>query len=527
MKKLLLLILSLILTSVLIACSGGDGKDTTAGTDADTDAGTGAETHGDGEKLDELPELSDVKSVTVDTSVEHQTIESFGASGAWWAQTVGGNEKTREKVAKLLFDPVKGIGLNSYRYNIGAGSADFGNMSSGGITDGNRRAYSFETAPGEYDWSRDANAVWFMYKAAELGVDEIVMFCNSPLERLTKNGKAYGEAGYVSNIAPENYAEFAKYVLDVAEHFKADGLPIKYVSPINEPAFEWAGGQEGCHYEPDEVIALLRVFVEEIGKREGLDGVEISGPEGSSWRNSPSRWEDDTLGLCMKIMEDEVLGQYFTSLDAHSYWSTTDAKTTFARTFTRKFPNVKLRETEWCEMTTGNMKSEKDLSIGSGIVLAKQVHEDLTILDCVSWSFWTAVSFGEYRDGLIYTDAQGNAVQQLPKRYYTLGNYSRFIDRGYTRVNCTSGAGNVLASAYTGTNENGEDEIVIVLINDNTESVNIDFPGIDASKYNRISVNVTDRGKNLAETTYAEYVEGAAITIPKTSVTTIVISAKK
>ena len=547
MKKYLVLILSIILVITLIACTengGGevtDGNghessdpagDVTSGGDVttDSDPGSGDETtykeHEEPEpELDAQLDLSDVKTVTIDASVRHQVIESFGASGAWWAQYIGGNRKTRDQIAELLFDPVNGIGLNSYRYNIGGGSRNRGGKSPL-ITDPWRRAYSFEDSPGEYDWDNDRNAVWFMNKAVELGVDEVVMFVNSPLERLTKNGNAYGNTGYVCNIAPENYGEFAKYVLDVAEHFKSEGLPIKYVSPINEPAFEWAGGQEGCHYSDDEVIAVLKVFVEEIQKREGLRGVEISGPEGSSWRHSPSQWEDDTLSLCMKIAKDRTLGKYFTALDAHSYWSVTDAKETFKSMMSRVAPNMKLRQTEWCQMEW--QTSTDKVGMASGLVIANVIHEDMTILDCVSWSFWTALSAGDYGDGLVYTDTSGNNVRSS-KRMWSLGNYSRFIDRGYTRIDCTAERSmrNVSASAYEGINEYGEAETVIVLINNGSGEQNINFAGLDSSSYNRISVNVTDKKHDLEETYYAEYKDGTAITLPGESVVTVVISGRK
>ena len=533
MKKLAILILSFMLAATLIACTGGgDGKETTAddSSNAPSDVTTAPVTdnqppeRGPEGELDPQLTLSDLKTVTVDSSAKHQTMESFGASGAWWAQSIG-TCPTREKIAKYLFDPTEGIGLNSYRYNVGAGSADEG-AKSYGITDKWRRAESFETAPGEYNWKRDKGAVWFMTRAVELGVDEVVMFANSPLERLTINGKAYGESGYVTNIAPENYQAFATYMLDVAEHFKSEGIPVKYISPINEPAFEWAGVQEGCHYEDKDIIALLKVFVEEIGKRDGLEGVAISAPEGSSWRNSNSRWEDNTLATCQKIMRDEVLGKYFTALDAHSYWSTTDAKKHFASTFKSEFPNVSLRQTEWCEMKTAAEGQDAigKISMPSGLEIAKIIHEDLTILDCTSWSFWTAVSFGDYGDGLVYCDENGNDVV-TSKRMWSLGNYSRFIDRGYTRIDCSSDKiSGISLSAYEGTNEYGEAEIVIVVINEKAAEHNLNFSGIDASAYNRISVNVTDADHDLEETYYAEFLDGTAITVPGESVVTVVIS---
>jgi O-glycosyl hydrolase len=88
------------------------------------------------------PEAPDVATIHVDPSDRHQTMEHFGASGAWWAQHVGGwEDDARDRVARLLFDRDEGAGLSLYRYNIGAGDGEH-------IGDPWRRTETFETAPG-------------------------------------------------------------------------------------------------------------------------------------------------------------------------------------------------------------------------------------------------------------------------------------------------------------------------------------------------------------------------------------------
>ncbi len=537
MKKFLLLALALLIaTSVAVACTTGEGDETTASTDStsedtgstDTTAAdetTAADTEREVKELDSQKSLSGVKTATVDTETTYQTIESFGASGAWWAQYVGGWDtvmnttgmETREYIAMLLFDDENGIGLNSYRYNIGAGSRDKGHASSL-ITDSWRRAYSFLDEDGNYDWTRDANAVWMMNRAVDYGVDEIVMFVNSPLESLTISGSAYAISSInstYSNLDPENYEAFAEYVLDVVEHFALDeGLPVKFVSPVNEPQWTWTdASQEGCHYEPDEVVELLKVFLSELEEREELyNTVTLSAPEGGDW-NSDSR------EYITAILKDDILSEYFTSFDLHSYWSDSTIKTEFATAYAgKKFSSLTFRMSEWCEMTNG-----VDTTMDSAINLAEQIYEDMTILDCVSWQYWIAVSCYDYRDGLIYVDSTKQTVT-VPKRLWAMGNYSRFIDRGYERVDVDFDVGAVDVSAYKGTNEYGEEEIVLVFINQRTKSVNVDFSGLDTSKYTRISVNVTSDDYNLEETYYAEFLDGTAVSIPGQSVTTVVIS---
>lgn len=49
--------------------------------------------------------------------------EGWGTSLAWWANDLGAwkDEEKLNEVMDLVFDPVKGMGLNIVRYNIGGG----------------------------------------------------------------------------------------------------------------------------------------------------------------------------------------------------------------------------------------------------------------------------------------------------------------------------------------------------------------------------------------------------------------------
>ncbi len=73
-----------------------------------------------------------------------------------------------------------------------------------------------------------------MKKAVENGADNVIFFVNSPIERLTKNGMAQNKKYqlFQENISRKNYSGFAKYCLDVNEHFINEGVPIKYLSSV-------------------------------------------------------------------------------------------------------------------------------------------------------------------------------------------------------------------------------------------------------------------------------------------------------
>lgn len=465
-----------------------------------------------------IQNMSSYPKMTVDVDTVYQTIESFGTSGCWWSQYVGGFDddpygetgiSTREQIAGLLFDREKGIGLTCYRYNLGAGSAQ---SRKGSYSDIHRRAQNFETEPGIYDWDKDANAVWFLNRAVELGVQEVVLFCNSPLERLTDNGMAQMTAGTKSNISPENYGAFATYVMDVAEHFVSEGIPVRFISPINEPQWEWVSGQEGAHYEPEQTREVYLAFLDELESRDALAGVELSGPESGEWGGQA------TIDYTESILGDDRLAKHFTAIDNHSYWSDDVAKQAFANYMKVYHPDVKLRMSEWCEMVNGS-----DVTMDSAFHLAQEIANDMRILSVVSWQNWVAVAPGGYRDGLIYIDERSHKFRPL-KRLYSFGNFSRYVRPGYQRVKIeapTRAMDKMLPTAFVGVNDEGKEELVMVFINEDVLDQEFVLDG--CGEYARISCYETSDNNDLACVLEGEYNSDTAVKIAARSVTTVVL----
>lgn len=459
--------------------------------------------------------------IKVDETSTHQTWESFGASGCWWSQYVGGWDKpykdrelaTREEIVQYLYSMENGIGLTNYRYNLGAGSVEKEN--SGNFWYPERRAESFEISAGKYDFeNKDVNAQWMLKRIVEVteGEVDIVLFSNSPLCRLTTNGKAMMTAGEKNNLPEENYDDFAKYVLDVAEYFVSQGIPVTDLSPINEPQWDWADGQEGCHYSPEQCADVLRVFVEELQKRETLvnAGVRISGMESGCWGG-------DTLQYYKAIMDDEVLGNYFTEFDCHSYWSNLADKLHFKEVVEARWPEMELRMTEWCEMVNGS-----DYTMDSAFNMADVIMQDIKELDVTSWQYWVAVANGGYRDGLIYVSTSARACRPA-KRLWAMGNFSKFIRPGYVRVDTSHKYADIHdldTVAFTGVNKDGQEELVVVIINKGKERT-IQMGLADFGKYTYYDVHTTNENRDLEMTASGTFEQYTSMTIEADSIVTI------
>jgi O-glycosyl hydrolase len=435
------------------------------------------------------------ENIKLDYHTVNQKIEGFGASGAWWAQDVGGWDNLSE-IMDLLYDGKKGIGLNIYRYNIGAGKPT--------ITDDPwRSTQTLEVSPGVYDLNRDKNAIKAMKEAAKRGAT-IELFANSPPARLTKSGYTSGEKTGKSNLPPENEDQFAKYLVDITELFIKEGIPVKYLSPINEPQWDWKSGQEGCHYEPEQVISLSRKVALELEKRKLP--VKLLIDESGTWND-----QNYTLTMYKRIMSDDVLSKAIDSIAVHSYWSSMSDKKITASYFSQFDKLLPLRQTEWCEMKNGNAAG-----MDAALVLARTIYEDMTILSVSTWEQWLAVAKGDYRDGLVYVN-EATRKFGAAKRMWSFGNYSKFIKPGYHRIKAESEDSDVLVSAYVSPKK---DETVIVAINSTNQEKPVTFSNVKGRK---TKIYETSEKSNLALVKEVSGLENYVL--PSESVTTFVIRA--
>ena len=460
-------------------------------------------------------EGDEILKIKINPDITYQKYDGIGASGAWWAQLVGGwthidaesGKTVRDRISELLYSKDKGIGMQIYRYNIGAGSKHSGR---GTYSQPLRSTEYFETEPKNYDWNRDANAVYMMRQAVKDGADEVILFVNSPIERLTKNNMAHATEGklFRENISEKNYKEFADYCLDVTEHFVAEGLPIKYLSPVNEPIWIWNGGQEGCHYRPSSVAKVMRAFADEIEKRPLLKNLRLSGAE-----SGDLRWFNKSYTRA--LLKDKKVRSYLDSVDVHSYCLPVplpfslpflNNRTAFVKRFrkwmNKHYPDIPVKMSEWCHMQGG-----RDKTMDSALVTAGTMFEDFTMLNATSWQHWIAVSEVDYCDGLIYINLDDKTFETT-KRLYVTGNFSKYIPMGAIRIEAVCDDKELMTLAFK-----KDDITVLIVINPTDECKNPDLP------YDKNAVMaITDKNNDLTEIA----VDSDKVTLSPKSVNTII-----
>ena len=445
-----------------------------------------------------------------------QTIDNIGASGAWWVNDLKNfDPKVQARVAKLLFSK-DGLALSSYRYNIGGGGT--------GVTYAPRAPEDFLKDDGSYDWSKDKAGRTFLYAAAKYGVKDLIAFVNSAPAQWKTNAKSCG--GY---LKAENTQDFAKYVADVTAHFAKQGVKFDYISPFNEPTNSFDScGQEGMLVPVDQRDDIVRALGAEQQARHQKTG--IIADESSSTVNFNTE-------VPQWISQPDT-AQYVDKLAHHTYNNPGDDQR--AKIYeTSKSVGKQSWSTEICCFGNGGTgwAQEYDPTIDGGLNLSRIIYKDFATAHDSAFHWWVALSemIGSdplaknsegWNDGLIYYDpdyaANGNQTLYYTKRYYALGQYSKFVRPGSVAHNVTGVPDGVEVSTY---DDHGKWVAVVNNHNTTDTALQLHFNSkapVRASKAVRTSA--TESWANVTKPS----VKGgtASATLPARSVTTYVLDQK-
>ena len=353
-----------------------------------------------------LPAQADTTAL-VDPSVRYQTFEGWGVSLAWWANVVGALPDTyRNDYMEKVFDPVKGLGLNIVRYNIGGGENP-----SLHTMPGYREMEGFEPSPGQWNWDADAGQRWVLQQAKAHGVNIFEAFSNSPPYWMTVSQSVTGaKNGGQNNLATEHVEDFADYLTTVVQHFKdQEGIVFRTLDPLNEPNSGWwryGDKQEGCHFDPHYQSDIIQAVGHALATRNLT--TRISAPDENSvnqalasFRSYPQETQD-----------------LISQINTHSYNGGKRVELAQAAAAANK--------TLWV--------SEYGDGDPSGLNLSNRILTDMQQMHPAAWIYWQAVDGPKW--GLITNPPEDTASEpEIGKKYWVMANYSRFIRPGSVFIN--------------------------------------------------------------------------------------------
>lgn len=493
--------------------------------------------------------------VRVNTADVAQTIHSIGASGCWYSEGIGKHwpAEKKERIAELLFSKKPdqwgnpaGIGLSAFRFNIGGGTAEQGEA--GGIRDPNRRVECFLNPDGTYDWNKQSGYQWFLRQAKAYGVEHLIAFSNTPPVQFTANGLGFKTTkDEAANLKPGYYAAYAGFLATVIRHFDEAGLHFSYVSPVNEPQWDWSGTvgtakQEGTPWTNREIHRVIQALDSAITANRLK--TEVSVPEAAmlNFLYGDKTASSRQIQTLFSEKSDLSVARFKTVpriVAGHSYFSDTNDSTlvhtrkTLADT-ARKY-KVAYWQSEYSMLGNGYREGARGrrTPMDCALFLAKVIHADLAIANATAWHLWNAYEPGtaEY-DTRYYLLALkpdpgfADGSYTVTKNLWSLGHYSLFVRPGMQRLHLKrsdnmsdlEAAQQVMVSAY----KDGKGKVVVVAINYAMEDRPLQLDLSNARQIKSVKTYVTTASEkdNMRAAGVKSIREG--FMLPARSITTIV-----
>ncbi len=426
---------------------------------------------------------------TINVNDTVQKIRNIGASACWFGEEIGKKWPAGEKqrMAEVLFSRAfekngqpKGIGLSAFRFNIGAGTAE--QRDSSGIKDPAHRVECFLSPQGRYDWNKQQGYTWLLQQAKKQGVKDLIAFVNSPPVQFTKNGLGYKlQKDEVSNLQENKYADYAGFLSAVIRHFDKINCHFNYISPVNEPQWDWTGSfgeakQEGSPWTNEEIYKTVKtlnsslhqqklttkILITEAGMLNHLYdfNVKASRQIARFW-NPKSDLYIGNLSNTTPFVEGHG---YFTDKDDETL---VDVRKKLKDTLQKYNAGLEYWQSEYCMLGDGfkeNITAVKRSAMDCALFLAKVIHHDFTTGNATAWHFWNAFEPGAADSNTRYylvalntaKNTDSSKLYSITKNLWALGHYSLFVRPGMYRLQTsrsdglsqTAAAQQVMVSAF-------------------------------------------------------------------------------
>lgn len=390
--------------------------------------------------------------VSIDPSLKNQTIEGWGGSLCWWANIMGGFSDSKIKsICDWITDPVNGLNMNLFRFNIGGGDDPTHNhmRTDGGAMPGYKAS---ATAP--YDWAQDANQRKILKqliasRIAKNGVNDIqlVAFSNSPPSWMTKSGCSAGNAlGNICNLKADMFDDFADYLTEVVRYYHDSlGITFNWIEPFNEPYSTWwtaLGGQEGCYFGQNDQHVMIRELYNKLSAKEMTPYCSIVAMDANSI-------DDGYTGLQGYIGAGDIMSK-ISRIDVHSYFGTKRKSLADLAASVGK----KVWQSESGPLNISGTSNDQIM------LMANRIVTDIKEMKCTAWIDWQiGADISGPQWGLIlsnYADMANPISKSIA--FNIRAQFSRYIKPGYTIID------NLTENVLTAISPN-EKELVVTVNN--------------------------------------------------------------
>ncbi|MBC3847402.1 glycoside hydrolase family 30 protein [Winogradskyella echinorum] len=433
------------------------------------------ETSENGNKLTRITEFSKVDSSTVIKLLpeqKFQTITGFGGSftesSAYLLNKL--SKKNRDTILQAYFAE-DGAGYSLTRTHIASCDFSLNNYTYAPVAD--------DMEMKSFNIDDDRDDLIPMIKDAQKVSKDGFKIISSPWTSppWMKDNKAY----VGGKLLPKYYDAFALYFSKYLEAYKAEGIDIWGLTPVNEPHGN-GNNWESMHFSPEEETDFVQNHLGPKLEADGFANVNILGYDQN--RKGIKEWVDE-------MYKDEAASKYFDGLAIHWYESTYDYFPEELQYAHNKAPNKYLIETEGCvdseipkwkddawywrkEATDWgwDWASEEDKHLHPKYAPVNRYARD--IIGCLNnwvdgWVDWNMVLdrqggpnwFKNWCVAPVIVDPEADEVYFTPL-YYTMAHFSKYIRPGAEVIGVENTDMDLMVTAA----KNPDGSIAVVLFNE-------------------------------------------------------------
>jgi O-glycosyl hydrolase len=271
-----------------------------------------------------------------------------------------------------------------------------------------------------YDWEHDAHTQDVrraMEPALKLGRRILYAVPFSPPVAWKSNK----QDNWGGRVSPEYYRDYAEYLADFVSYYQnVLGVRIDVLSLQNEPdvAVYWTS----CRWSGDELRDFLKVIAPAF-KARGLDGTKFMLSEGSDW--------DQAWMRVAPALDDAQARGFIGVLASHSYGG--DDQVGQGRGLFRE-ASLRYGIPVWMsEMSIIGPPDDK--SMNAALRIAGLMYRDIVQGGAQAWIYCFTIFTPEFSGSMgVLSPVGKNKELIVPKRFWAMANYSRFIGPGWKRI---------------------------------------------------------------------------------------------
>lgn len=384
--------------------------------------------------------------INIHPNIEYQEIYGFGGAFTEAAATTLDklSKKNREKILKLYFDPIEGIGYNIGRVHINSCDFSLGNYTC--VEENDRTLETFQI-------NRDKKSVIPMIQEAmQYGPIEILASPWSPPAYM----KTTNEMNHGGKLKAEYFDLWAEYYVKFIQAYKKCRIDIQAITVQNEPKATQTW--DSCVYTAEEERDFVKNY---LGQKMQDIGVQIY-----FWDHNKER----VIDRAQVMLSDEHAEKYIEGIAFH--WYSGDYFEELEM-FHKLYPNKKLIFSEGCYEYSRGM--EDTWKIGE-----RYAHDIIGNFNnyCNAFIDWNLLlnekggpnHVGNYCDAPIMADTKNDTID-IHDSYYYIGHFSKYIKKGAKRIGTSKYSKNIEVVSF----KNPDGDIISVVLNETDNNYEFAF----------------------------------------------------